>query len=147
MQTRSIAYWTSTAILVFVLLSGGISELLQLWGTLDTVTVLGYPPYFLTIIGAWKVLGGIVLLVPGFRRLKEWAYAGIVFNMTGAAASHAFVGDYGPFAFHVLVTLGLAALALAAWALQTRSPAVPGVPTRAPNPARSTWPSASPVSR
>jgi hypothetical protein len=120
MQARRIGFWTSTAILVFVLLSGGVGELLHLWGTLDTATVLGYPPYFLTIIGAWKILGALVLLVPGFPRLKEWAYAGIVFNMTGAAASHAFAADYGPFAFHVLVTLALAGLALASWALQPR---------------------------
>jgi DoxX-like family len=120
MQARRIAFWTSTGILVFVLVSGGIGELLHLWGTLDTATVLGYPPYFLTIIGAWKILGALVLLLPGIPRLKEWAYAGIVFNMTGAAASHAFAADYGPFAFHVLVTLALAGLALASWALQPR---------------------------
>jgi hypothetical protein len=117
---RSLVYWTTTAILVFVLLSGGIGELLHLWGTLDTATVLGYPPYFLTIIGAWKILGALVLLLPGAPRLKEWAYAGIVFNMSGAAASHVFAADYGPFAFHVLVTLGLAGLALVSWALQSR---------------------------
>jgi hypothetical protein len=118
MHARRILCWTTTAVLVFVLISGGIGELLHLWGTLDTVAVLGYPPYFLTIIGAWKILGGLVLLLPGVPRLKEWAYAGIVFNMTGAAASHAFAADYGPFAFHVLVTLGLAGLAVASWALR-----------------------------
>ena len=51
--------------------------------------------YFLTIIGVWKVLGAIAILVPGFARLKEWAYAGIFFDVTGAAASHWAVGDYG----------------------------------------------------
>jgi hypothetical protein len=117
---RRVAYWTTTAIIVFVLLSGGIGELLHLWGTLDTVTVLGYPTYFLTILGAWKVLGAGVLVLPGVPRLKEWAYAGVVFNMTGAAASHAFAADYGPYAFHVLVTLGLAVVAVASWALQAQ---------------------------
>jgi DoxX-like family len=123
MSTTSIARWGITAVLVFVLLSGGIGELLHQWGTLDTVAVLGYPPYVLTIIGVWKVLGATVLLLPGVPRLKEWVYAGVVFNMTGAAASHAFVADYGPFAFHVLVTLGLAGLALAARWLQPRQAA------------------------
>jgi hypothetical protein len=128
MHTRHLAYWATTALLVFVLLSGGIGELLHLWGTLDTVSVLGYPAYVLTILGAWKVLAAIALLAPGFPRLKEWAYAGIVFSMTGAAASHVFAADYGPFAFHVVVTLGLALVALAARALQP-----PGVlPTPAP---------------
>ena len=122
---RRTVYWATTAVLVFVLLSGGIGELLHLWGTLDTASVLGYPPYFLTIIGAWKILGALVLLLPGIPRLKEWAYAGIVFNMTGAAASHAFADDYGPFAFHVLVTLALAGLAVASWSLQPH-----GAPSR-----------------
>ena len=118
---RSLVYWTTTGALVFVLLSGGIGELLHLWGTLETVSILGYPPYILTILGAWKILAALALLAPGFPRLKEWAYAGIVFSMTGAAASHVFAADYGPFAFHVVVTLGLALLALAARALQPRS--------------------------
>jgi hypothetical protein len=71
----------------------------------------------LTILGAWKVVGAIALLIPRSPRLKEWAYAGIFFNMTGAAASRAFVGDYGPHAFHLVVTLGFAGLALASRAL------------------------------
>ena len=76
------------------------------------VSILGYPVYFLTLLGVWKVLGAIALLVPGLPRLKEWAYAGIVFNMTGAAASHAFSTDYGAYGFHLIVTLFLAALAV-----------------------------------
>jgi hypothetical protein len=54
---------------------------------------LGYPTYFDVIIGVWKVPGGMALLVPGFPRLKEWAYAGAFFNFTGAFASHMAVGD------------------------------------------------------
>ena len=77
--------------------------------------------YFLTIIGVWKVLGAIAILVPGFARLKEWAYAGIFFNVTGAAASHWAVGDYGVYAFHVLVNLFVAALVVASWALRPQS--------------------------
>ena len=74
--------------------------------------------YFLTMIGVWKVLGAIVILVPGFARLKEWAYAGIFFDLNSAAASHAAVGDYGGHAFHILVTLTLAPLAMSSWALR-----------------------------
>ena len=117
MHVRAIAYWTTTAILACALLSGGLGELTQQWGTLETVTILGYPAYVLTMLGAWKVVGAIALLVPRSPRLKEWAYAGIFFNMTGAAASRAFVGDYGPHAFHLVVTLGFAGLALASRAL------------------------------
>lgn len=79
---------------------------------------LGYPLYFMTIIGLWKVLGSVALLAPGFPRVKEWAYAGIFFNMTGAAVSHVAVGDA---AWHVAVTLAFAALAIASWALRPAS--------------------------
>src|SRR6187399_1402704 len=82
LKAKVIGYWVTTAILVFVLVSGAIGELTHNWGTLETVTILGYPLYFLTIIGLWKIAGSIALLVPGFPRLKEWAYAGIFFNMT-----------------------------------------------------------------
>ena len=57
--------------------------------------ILGYPMYFFAILGFWKVLGAIAILVPRFPRLKEWAYAGIFFDLTGAAASCAAVGGYG----------------------------------------------------
>jgi uncharacterized membrane protein YphA (DoxX/SURF4 family) len=121
MKTKAIGYWTATGILVFAVLTGGVGELARTWGTLDTVKVLGYPPYLLTILGTWKILGSIALVVPGFPRLKEWAYAGIFFGMTGAAASHAMKGDFGPFAYHIVITLSLAVLALLSWALRPQS--------------------------
>jgi uncharacterized membrane protein YphA (DoxX/SURF4 family) len=95
---KIIAYWVTTALLAFVVGSGVIGVLSHQWGTLETVEIVGYPVYFLTILGIWKVLGTIAILVSGFPRLKEWAYAGIFFGMTGAAASHTFVGDYGAYA-------------------------------------------------
>jgi hypothetical protein len=72
----------------------------------------------MTILGLWKVLGVIALLVPRFPRLKQWAYADILFNMTGAVASHSAVVDYGVYAFHVLVNLFLTALVVASWAFR-----------------------------
>ena len=59
----------------------------HLRNNVEGIVHLGYPLYFITIIGFWKVLGAITLLAPGFPRLKEWAYAGIFFDLTGAAAS------------------------------------------------------------
>jgi uncharacterized membrane protein YphA (DoxX/SURF4 family) len=118
---RVITYWVTTALLAFVVGSGGIGDITNQWGTLETVDILGYPVYFLTIIGIWKVLGAIAILLPGLPRIKEWAYAGIFFEMTGAAASHAFVGDYGAFAYHIFTTVGFAALALLSWALRPKS--------------------------
>src|SRR5262249_56414645 len=76
---------------------------------------LGYPVYFVMILGFWKLLGSLALVIPGLPRVKEWAYAGIFFNMTGAAVSHVVCHDA---AWHVIVTLGLAALAVASWGLR-----------------------------
>ena len=74
-------------------MSGGVAQLARVPGVVDGfVRVLGYPPYFVTILGFWKVAGAIAILVPRFPRLKEWAYAGIFFDLTGAAASSAAVG-------------------------------------------------------
>lgn len=76
---------------------------------------LGYPSYFLVILGAWKVAGATALLVPGFPRVKEWAYAGALFNYTGAAASHLIVGYETR---EVLVLTILMAALVASWALR-----------------------------
>lgn len=120
-NAKLIGYWTATAIIGFVLLSGGYGELTRSWGTLETVTILGYPAYFLTILGAWKILGAVAILVPGLPRLKEWAYAGIFFNLTGATLSHAMQGDYGSYAFHLIVPLVFVGIALLSWALRPQS--------------------------
>jgi hypothetical protein len=121
MTAKPIAYWASTIFVVLAIASGGIGELLHSWGTLETVTILGYPPYFLTIIGIWKLLGSLALLAPRLPRLKERAYAGIFFNMTGAAASHLFAGNYGAYGYHVIATLCIAGLAMVSWALRPQS--------------------------
>lgn len=118
MRAKTIAYWATTAFLVFNILSGGLAELAQRSDNVDGMLQLGYPIYFMLILGVWKVLGSIALLVPRFPRLKEWAYAGIVFNMTGAAISHAVSGDA---AWHVVYTSCVAVLAIASWALRPQS--------------------------
>ena len=119
MNAKNIAYWFITIVLAFCILSGGAAEALHYQANVDGIVMrLGYPLYFLTLIGIWKVLGAIVILVPRLPRLKEWAYAGIFFNVTGAAFSHAAVGDYGVYAFHVLINLFFAALVIASWALR-----------------------------
>ncbi|HEX7961686.1 MAG TPA: DoxX family protein, partial [Terriglobales bacterium] len=83
----------------------------------DVVTDLGYPIYVLAILGAWKIPGAIVLVVPGLLRLKEWAYAGIVFELSGAAASHAMRGHASDMASPVVFV----GFALASWALRPPS--------------------------
>ena len=114
-RTKAIAYWTTTGLIVFAMFSGGIAELAHRPETIDGMKELGYPVYFVMIIGFWKILGSLALIAPGFPRLKEWAYAGIFFNMTGAAVSHLVRHSA---VWHVGVTLGLAAIALASWALR-----------------------------
>ena len=120
-SVRVIAYWATTISLAFLMIGGAYGELTQQSGTLQTHTILGYPIYFLSIIGLWKVLGGIAILVPRFPRLKEWAYAGMFFNMTGAFISHAVVGDYGVGAFHLIATGSIALLVVASWVLRPQS--------------------------
>ena len=121
-KTRNIVYWTTTVLIAFFIGGGGLAQVAHVKGTVDGfVHILGYPAYFVTILGVWKVLGPIAILVPRFPRLKEWAYAGIFFDLTGAAASSAAVGGYGPYAFHVLVPLFLALLTVASWALRPPS--------------------------
>ena len=118
MNTKAIGYWAITALVAFAVVSGGAAELARRPDNIDGLVKLGYPAYLATIIGFWKVLGGIAILAPRLPRLKEWAYAGIFFNMTGAAVSHSVSHDA---TWHVIVTASLAALALASWALRPQS--------------------------
>jgi len=135
-KAKNITYWTTTVLIAFFIGSGGVSQVVQYLGNVHgVVPVLGYPMYFFGILGFWKVLGAIAILVPRFPRLKEWAYAGIFFDLTGAAASCAAVGVYGVYAFHVLAPLILAGLTVASWALRPQSrtigiliPATNGMP-------------------
>ena len=100
------------------MLSGAMAELAQLKPNVEGMQALGYPAYMMLILGTWKVLGSLALLAPRFPRLKEWAYAGMFFNMTGAAISHLVVVDE---AWHVWYTASLAIVVLVSWALRPES--------------------------
>jgi hypothetical protein len=122
MKTKSIVYWTMTILVAFFIGGGGASQVWQYQANPHgIVPVLVYPTYFFAILGVWKVLGAIAILVPGFPRLKEWAYAGIFFDLTGAAASCAAVGGYGAYAFHVIAPLILTGFCVTSWALRPES--------------------------
>ena len=111
-----------TILVAFPIGSGGVGQIWQYQANPHgIVPVLGYPMYFFAILGVWKVLGAIAILVPRFPRLKEWAYAGIFFDLTGAAASCAAVGGYGAFAFHVIAPLIITGFTVASWALRPES--------------------------
>jgi len=121
-KAKNIAYWTTTGLVAFFIGGGGASQIWQYTvNPHGVVPVLGYPMYFFAILGFWKVLGAVAILVPRFPRLKEWAYAGIFFDLTGAAASCAAVGGYGAYGFHVLAPLIIAGLTVASWALRPES--------------------------
>jgi hypothetical protein len=121
-KAKNITYWTTTILIVFFIGSGGAAQLAQFMGNPHgVVPVLRYPMYFFAILGLWKVLGAIAILVPRFPRLKEWAYAGIFFDLTGAVASVAAVGSYGVYAFHVIAPLILTLITIASWALRPES--------------------------
>lgn len=94
-NTNKIIYWISTALLSFGMLGSGISQLFHVKEMDELITHVGYPLYFMYIIGVWKILGVIAILIPNFKLLKEWAYAGFFFLMTGALLSHLFMGDAG----------------------------------------------------
>jgi len=108
MSKRNVViYWIATLWMALGMLSTGIVQIIKLKEEVAKMTVLGYPLYFLTIIGVWKVLAVIAVLVPKFPLLKEWAYAGCFFVMSGAVLSHFAIGDdakdfFGPILLLVL---------------------------------------------
>lgn len=106
-KRNRIIYWISTIWLALGMLSSGIVQLLKGKEEVDFITNLGYPVYFLTILGIWKILGVVALLIPKYPLLKEWTYAGFFFVMSGAVFSHIANGDgakelFGPLLLLVL---------------------------------------------
>ena len=91
-KTRKIIYWIFTCWLVLGMVSTGIVQLIRKPDEVENFTGLGYPLYLMTMIGIWKLLGSVAVLAPKFPLIKEWAYAGFFFAMTGAAISHIAVG-------------------------------------------------------
>lgn len=106
-KRNKIIYWVATLWLSLGMVSTGLVQLLQMEEEIQKMGTLGYRPYFLVIIGVWKILGVVAILVPKFPLVKEWAYAGFFFLMTGAIFTHLAVGDelvefFGPVLLLVL---------------------------------------------
>ena len=112
---KTTAYWVATILGPASFVIGGYLHLTRDPQVMTTLAHLGYPPYFATIMGVWKTLGAIAIAAPGFPRLKEWAYAGFFFDLTGASATRAFVGDG---VVDIIAPLAFLALVAASWALQ-----------------------------
>jgi len=117
-NVKTIGYWMTTGLIAAAFVVGGAIDAAASPPAVAFLAHLGYPAYFGTLIGVWKVLGGVAVLAPRFPRLKEWAYAGIFFDLTGAAISHAATGDG---ISNVIAPLALAAIAVASWRLRPRS--------------------------
>jgi uncharacterized membrane protein YphA (DoxX/SURF4 family) len=93
MNKQLVGYWTSTGLIALAFAAGGAMDLVGSPAVMEGMRALGYPAYLAALLGVWKLLGAMAIVAPGFARLKEWAYAGIFFDLTGAAVSHAAVGD------------------------------------------------------
>jgi len=118
MDARKIGFWVSTGLGTAILAFGGINEVTHAQRIVDTMAHLGYPAWLPSLLGTWKLLAVAAILAPGLPRLKEWAYAGVFFDTTGAIASHSVVGDG---AAHLAPPIVVLALALTSWALRPAS--------------------------
>jgi DoxX-like family len=114
MTQRKAAYWASTGFAALALGATGAANLLRVPAIMESLAHLGYPTYFATILGTWELLGAAAIVAPDLPRVKEWAYAGIFFTLSGAALSHAASGDPAGKVIVPLVLLGAVAVS---WAL------------------------------
>ncbi|MCI0574058.1 MAG: DoxX family protein [Myxococcaceae bacterium] len=115
---RTAVYWAATSLVSLGMTFGGIADLARFEPNMNVIAALGYPTYFATFIGVWKLLGVLAILAPRLPRLKEWAYAGFAFNFAGAIVSHLAVGDPVHKAIAPAALLGIA---FASWALRPQS--------------------------
>ncbi|MCK6257365.1 DoxX family protein [Fictibacillus sp. KIGAM418] len=109
MKLIRVWYWVFTALLAALMLAGSIPDILSVSAAVDLFNRLGYPDYLLPFLGIAKLLGVIAILVPGFPRLKEWAYAGFFFDLAGAMYSTIAVGD--PFRSWIIFFVGFILIA------------------------------------
>jgi len=122
MKRKVIAYWICTVVIALCIGSGGAAQALRVPQNVEGMTALGYPLHFIVLLGVWKVLGALTLLAPRLRLVKEWAYAGIFIDLSGAVvASAANSGG----AFHVIAPAVLIGILAASWALRPESRRLP----------------------
>lgn len=120
-------YWPATALFCGVLTFSGVMHGFRVGPMLESMTALGYPPYFMSILGTAKLLGVVALLAPGRPLLKEWAYAGFAFNLLGAAATHLSVGDPISEGAAPLILAGVASVSYLTRPADRRLPAAPSL--------------------
>jgi len=108
MKSTKIIYWILTGLFALFMLSSGIQEILQTKAGSEFIIKLNYPAYIVPFLGVAKILGSIAIIVPGFPRLKEWAYAGLVFDLVGATYSIFAVGPVTGGSAFMFVFIGIA---------------------------------------
>ena len=114
-RATKIMYWVTTVLVATAFFVTGVGNLVPVAHIARDMSHLGYPPYFLYVLGTWKILGAIVIVLPKVPRLKEWAYAGMAFDLTGAAFSRAASGDS---VITVIVPVAISILVVTSWALR-----------------------------
>ncbi|NIJ53893.1 DoxX family protein [Dyadobacter arcticus] len=93
MKKTKIIYWILTGLLSVMLGIGSVYDAISAPEAVEHVTRIGYPTYLVPFLGVMKILGIIAILIPGYPRIKEWAYAGLAYDMFGALYSHVAFGD------------------------------------------------------
>jgi len=127
LTVKTVGYWICTALTAFFFVSGGLAYALAVPDVAAGVIQLGFPLYFVQLLGVWKVLGGLAIVAPGLPRLKEWAYAGIFFDLTSASVASAVMGAaIGAQWWHVWAPMMVAAIMFGSWALRPASRRLPG---------------------
>src|SRR6185437_5875026 len=114
-KARQLSYWLTTVPAALLFAIPGVALLTRNPHFALEMARLGYPSYFLTILGVLKILGAFVVLVPQLKRLKEWAYAGMIFDVVGAVFSRIALGDP---TVNLIVPLLVGTLVIASWALR-----------------------------
>jgi hypothetical protein len=116
--TRAVAYWTTTLFVALTALSAGVMDILHLPPLFGLLLHLGYPPYFATMLGLWKMAGALVLVAPRYPLVKEWAYAGMVIDLSSAVTSHLASGDGAVAVIGPIISMGALA---GSWYLRPQS--------------------------
>jgi len=114
-KKKNLFYWITTIISSVAFLIPGIGNLLHIPHFAKDMLHLGYPIYFPTILGAWKIAGAMAIVLPNLKRLKEWAYAGMIFDLTGASFSRISSHDE---IITVVVPLFIATVVFSSWSLR-----------------------------
>ena len=121
-RVRTIAYWIATALAALLFAVPGAGLLGRIPHFTQEMARLGYPLYFLSFLGIWKLLGAVAIVIPRFPRVKEWAYAGMMFDITGAVVSRLATGDE---AIKVILPFVIAGLVATSWALRPEGRMLP----------------------